>query len=221
MVMSKDGIILPVFLLPEIVLFPGMNLPLLIFEEKYKKMISDCLKKDKKFGVVLAKDDLCAEVGTIAEIVEVEELENGKMNITAEGKNRFRIIELIREEPYCEATVEFYEDIKMEIDNKLKKSIDQIRELSLKALSMFDQISEQPLFESLKLPSDPSELMFLVASNLTCTYQVKQTILELRSIKDRSKKVLSLLKGEIKKLNVMIENKKTKKYVVKNGKLDI
>ena len=219
--MSKDKIILPLFPLSEVVLFPGMSLPLHIFEEKYKKMISSCLEKDKTFGVVLAKDDLCAEIGTIAEIIEVEKLEDGKMNIVTEGKKRFKIIDFVKDDPYYEARVEFYEDNKTEIDSKIQKSLKQVKELSSKALNLFDQISEEGLSEKLELPSDPDELIFLVASNLTCTYEVKQTILESRSVKERSKKILSLLKEEIKKLNVIIENKKTKNHVMKNGKIDI
>lgn len=219
--MLASEINLFLFPLPEVVLFPGMNLPLHIFEDRYKKMISECLDRDKQLGIVLADDKYCAEVGTIAEIIDVEKLEDGKMNVLTEGKSRFKIVEFLKEEPYYEAKVQPYEDTEVELDDKFKKSLSTIKELSSKALSIFDIISEEELSKKIKLPEEPNELLFLVAANLTCTYEAKQSILETRSIKARSKKILALLKEEILRLEVLLENKKTKDFVVKNGKLEI
>ena len=85
--MAKSKNMLPIFPLPEIVIFPEMNLPLHIFEERYKQLISDCLNADKKFGIVLERENnLCAKVGTMVEILDVENLEDGMMNIFTEGK---------------------------------------------------------------------------------------------------------------------------------------
>ena len=60
-----------------------------------------------------------------------------------------------------------------------------------------------------------------MAGNLTCSFEEKQNILESRSLKERSKKILTLLKEELEKLEVLRENKETKKDVIKNGKLKI
>lgn len=219
--MSKDKNVLPLFPLPEVVLFPGMSLPLHVFEDRYKEMISLCLKNDKKFGAVLLEDDLCAEIGTVAVINEVEKLEDGEMNLMVEGKHRFKILNLVSEEPYYVAEIQEYEDSQKTIDESIKKTLKQIKELSTKALALYDEVSEEELSKTLKLPDDPNELLFLVAGNLTCSYEEKQNLLESRSIKERAKKVLSLLKEEIERLNVLLENKETKKDVIKNGKLKI
>ena len=224
-------VIIPLFPLPEVVLFPGMNLPLHIFEDRYKKMISKSLEKDKIFGIVFAKENTFSEVGTIAKIIDVEKFEDGKMNILIEGKSRFKIISLVNTTPYYEAEILDYEDIEIKLTSALKKTIKEIREMSSHALSIFDLISDQEVSKKLpatggsafggKLPSDLNELLFLVAANLTCSFEEKQIILETRSIKERSEKIMPLLEEEIERLEVLLENKETKKDVIKNGKLKI
>ena len=82
-------------------------------------------------------------------------------------------------------------------------------------------ISNQELSKKIKLPENPNDLLFLIAGNLTCSFESKQTILETQSIKDRTKKILSLLKEEIKRLEILLKNKETKPAVEKNGKLKI
>lgn len=210
-----------VFPLPGVVLFPGMNLPLFIFEDKYQDMISKCLKGDKRFGVVFANEKICAEVGTVAEIIDVENLKEGKMNILTEGKERFQIVDFVSEEPYYKAIVESYEDKDEKPTDKLNKTLSEIRVLSEKALKIFDKVTDQKLAKNITLPDDPSELLFLVTSNLSCPFEVKQAILESRSLKERTRKIFTLLKKEIKRLELLLENKKTKDVVEKNGKIHI
>src|SRR3989338_8218310 len=184
---EKDKTIkIPLFPLPEVVLFPGMNLPLHIFEDKYIKMISECIDEKKEFGVVCSKNDVCSKVGTLAEITDVEKLEDGKMNILLEGTKRFKIISFLNEKSYNEAMVEPYVDTGTKIDFVVKDTLKEVRVLSLKALKMFDEVSEEENSKKLKLPSDPNELLFLVSANLTCSYELKQSLLETRSIKVRS-----------------------------------
>ena len=220
--MAKRKNMLPIFPLPEVVMFPEMNLPLHIFEDRYKQLILDCLKIDKKFGIVLEKgNNSCANVGTLVEILDVENLEDGMMNIFIEGRERFEIIRFLTEEPYYVAEIQPYEDTNIEIDNELKLSLKQTRQMASKALKIFDIISEDETSKKVKLPTKPDELLFLIATNLTCSHEEKQIILETISIKDRVKKIIPLLNEELQKLEVLLENKNTKKEVEKNGKLKI
>ena len=219
--MGKEQSILPLFPLQGVVFFPGMNLPLHIFEEHYKEMIQACLKTNKQFGIVLAVNDSFAQIGTVAEILDIEKLDEGKMNIFTEGKYRFKVVNFISEEPYYVANIKPYNDDKEEIDSPLRKTIRQVRKLSTKALDIFDIVSEQELSKKLKLPNEPNELLFLVAANLTCSHEVKQSVLEAKTIKERANKILSLLEEEVQRLEILLENKKTKSTVIKNGKLKI
>lgn len=203
-------------------MFPEMNLPLHIFEERYKNLISDCLKANKKFGIVLAKEnDVYAKIGTIVEIIDIENLEEGMMNIFTEGRERFEIINFITEEPYHIAEITSYEDTDIKVDNELSLSLKQIKRLASKALKIFDLISEEEHSKKIRLPAKPDELLFLIATNLTCSYDEKQAILETRSIRNRAEKIMPLLNEELKKLEILLENKNTKKDVEKNGKLKI
>src|SRR5947209_5890353 len=95
------------------VLFPGMPLPLHIFEERYKLMIGRCIEAERPFGVVLIQSGpevggpaVPHMVGTTAHIASVKRADDGRMNLIAIGQERFRIVEVVRHEPYLIARVE-------------------------------------------------------------------------------------------------------------------
>jgi Lon protease-like protein len=103
---------LPLFPL-ETVLFPGMVLPLHVFEPRYRTMIGRCITENKPFGVVLIREGrevgepaIPFEVGTTAYITHYERLDDGRMNVQAVGYQRFKIHSLLNEKPYLEAMVE-------------------------------------------------------------------------------------------------------------------
>ena len=78
-----------------IVLLPTEQVPLHIFEERYKELIAECLDSDQEFGLVYADGDGVRDVGTRAAVIEVlAQLEDGRMNIVVEGRDRFRLLEL-------------------------------------------------------------------------------------------------------------------------------
>jgi Lon protease-like protein len=78
-----------------IVLLPTEQLPLHIFEERYKELIGECLEQDGEFGLVYADDDGLRDLGTRARVVEVlTQFEDGRLNILVEGGERFRLTEL-------------------------------------------------------------------------------------------------------------------------------
>src|SRR5438477_12207762 len=90
---------IPLFPLPNLVLFPNIIVPLHIFEERYKLMINGCIDRDEVFGLVLLRsgaeqesEDTIHRVGVTARITEVERLDDGRMNILCEGETRFRIL---------------------------------------------------------------------------------------------------------------------------------
>src|SRR5271170_1443306 len=89
---------LPLFPLPEVVLFPYGKLPLHIFEMRYRQMISTLLESDRKFGVLMWDPVTRAntKVGCVAEIGDVVYLPDGRMNITTSGLGRFRVWEYVK-----------------------------------------------------------------------------------------------------------------------------
>lgn len=105
---------LPLFPL-RVVLFPGMTLPLHIFEPRYREMINLCLDTERPFGVVLIRSGVevgvAAEpypIGTSARLVGVERLPDGRMNIETVGDQRFRILAVHHEASYLTGTVEMF-----------------------------------------------------------------------------------------------------------------
>src|SRR5918992_2873968 len=77
------------------VLLPTEQVPLHIFEERYKELIGECIEEDRAFGLLYADADGIQEVGTSASIVEVlTRFDDGRMNVLVEGGERFRVLEL-------------------------------------------------------------------------------------------------------------------------------
>jgi Lon protease-like protein len=94
-----------------VVLLPEMLLPLHIFEERYRLMISECLIENRPFGIVLFDGAAIRSVGCMAAIKEVtRRYDDGRMDIITQGKDRFVIHEIIEEKPYMEARVVFFDD---------------------------------------------------------------------------------------------------------------
>lgn len=101
---------IPLFPL-DTVLFPGVALPLHIFEDRYREMIGECLAQKKDFGVVRGETDRLAIVGCTAKIVRVmERYADGRMDILCEGAQRFEIEGLDDSRSFLQADVEFFED---------------------------------------------------------------------------------------------------------------
>ena len=108
---------LPLFPLNNVVLFPGMPLPLHIFEERYKAMIGACADRDEPFGVLLIKDgnevgepSTPHTIGTTARVSQVQRLEEGRLNILTRGETRFELLETVQTTPHLVGLVRFLED---------------------------------------------------------------------------------------------------------------
>jgi hypothetical protein len=100
------------------VLLPGMVLPLHVFEDRYRALMRDCLAADRRFGVTLIErgsevggGDIRAMAGTIAEILQAEELPDGRFAIVAVGSHRIRVQEWLPDDPYPRAEVEDWPDV--------------------------------------------------------------------------------------------------------------
>ncbi len=95
----------------DVVLFPGIPLPLHIFEERYREMINECLMGNLEFGVVRAQREGLAVAGCTAAISRVlRRYPDGQMDILCEGRRRFEIEQLDNSCAYLQAEVDFFED---------------------------------------------------------------------------------------------------------------
>ncbi len=100
------------------VLFPHLGLPLHVFEDRYRQMIRTCLEGDRRFGVVLIDrgsevggGDRRMSIGTVAEIAQAEETEDGRWAVLAVGLGRLRVVEWAPDDPFPVAVVEDLDDV--------------------------------------------------------------------------------------------------------------
>jgi Lon protease-like protein len=175
---------IPLFPLGVIIL-PDMSIPLHIFEERYKLMISECIERDKPFGIVLFEGQHLHTVGCMARVKEVtKRYEDGRMDIMTRGEQRFIIQKVISEKPYMEAYVIFFEDVDKTPPDDLQISLENARDL-LKELSNLDQL---PDGFSLLAQSNPLKFSFAIAALDGFTLAERQTFLEMTSTAERIKK---------------------------------
>lgn len=162
---------IPLFPL-EVVLFPGISLPLHIFEPRYKTMIQSCRQTAKEFGVVLATQEGIATVGCTAEIVDIiREYPDGRTDIATIGARPFRISEVLSELPYHEAQVEYLTDD------------DSYAEEGSPALLQAYEQCHLLLYGETPEPSNPGQpacLSYRVAADLPLDLKRKQALLEMR-----------------------------------------
>jgi ATP-dependent Lon protease len=94
-----------------LVLLPTEQVPLHIFEPRYRELIAECLDAEQPFGLVYADDDGLRRIGTLATVVEVtDRFEDGRMNVVVEGGERFRLVDLTDGRSFHTGNVETLED---------------------------------------------------------------------------------------------------------------
>ena len=177
---------MPLFPL-NVVLFPGMALPLHIFEPRYREMINRCLDENLAFGVVLIKEGLEVggdaephRVGTAARIVNVDRQADGRMNIQVVGTRRFRIEALSHELPYLSGRVRHFPvtdgDTKLAVEraHKVRPKITRYVELLTKATGVQLKLD--------RLPEDATSLAFLTAITLQVRPADKHRMLALQGV---------------------------------------
>lgn len=200
---------LPLFPL-NTVLFPGMALPLHIFEERYKLMIGECVRDSRPFGVVLIRTGselgegaTIHDVGTTAYITQVEPLGDGRMNIATLGYNRFRVQSTHNRNPYLTGIVE---DFPLELleHPHTKKLSAYINPLLRKYLGMFSKLGADPI-ELKDLPQDPKTLAFLTAILLRMPIKDKQLLLACPDLVKLLRLEIKLLLRETHILRILIE----------------
>jgi Lon protease-like protein len=198
---------LPLFPL-DVVLFPGENLPLHIFEPRYRLMINECYQEEKPFGIVLMRPEsehLQEEpyaVGTMAEIVALDHLEDGRMNLIARGMQRFRILSQHRQKPYLSGLVEVYEDVAGQ-ELTLTNYANQARELFDSYLQiLLEVVGKQDI--DFNLPAAPEELSHFIAYFLDVQNERKQQFLELTSTKQRLVEEIDILRHELPVMRQML-----------------
>ena len=184
---------LPLFPLPEVVLFPTRPLPLHIFEFRYRIMMNTILDSDRRFGVLLwdPVQGKPATVGCCAEILQYQRLPDDRMKMLTLGQQRFRVLEYVREKPYKVGLVEWIEDHSPVKDlQTLAREVEQLlRDVVRLSAKLTDQNIELPE----GIPDLPTELSYWVASNLYNVAAEQQALLEMQDTAARLEREAEIL----------------------------
>jgi len=171
---------LPLFPLPELVLFPTRPLPLHIFEFRYRIMMNTILESDRCFGV-LCVDPVTkarASYGCCAKIVRYQKLKDDRMKMLTLGQQRFRVLEYVREKPYLVGLVEWIEDHPASQD--LHSMANEVENLLKDVVRLSGKLTNQKIELPDDLPALPRDLSFWVASNLYGVASEQQELLEMQ-----------------------------------------
>ena len=193
---------MPLFPLKNVVLFPGMMLPLHIFELRYREMINRCIDEKIPFGVLLIEEgqevgDSAKPhmVGTAARITRVERYEDGRMDIVALGTQRFRVVDFDHSKSYLSGSVRHFPVINGETV-QASQLVQVVRPKIIEYVEMLAKASQTRLKLD-RLPEDATTLAFLVAISLQISPKDKQSVLELTGIPEILSREVHLLSREI------------------------
>ena len=192
-------------------LFPGMTMPLRIFEERYKLMIGECLDSDEPFGVLLIREGREVggfakpySVGTTARITRVERLEDGRMNLDTMGERRFRMVDTVHEMPYLKGRVQYLSE---EVGEMGEGVLDRARGLFIEYLQGLAGLRGGWIREA-AIPEEPGLLSYTIGRYLEIPLRAQQRLLELPYSGERLYYEVPLLEGA---------NKRLKEEIAKRG----
>jgi Lon protease-like protein len=178
----------------DLVLLPGEQRPLHVFEERYKELIGECLEEDVEFGLVLADDEGLRPVGTRAAVVEVlQEFDDGRMDVVVEGRQRFRLVELTEGRSFTTAEVDDVDD-----ESDEDPSGDEVA----RAVEAFRHVVEAAQVEVDEVDPAAGGLSFQIGARIDLGNEIKQSLLELTSERERLTQLEPLLRRAAESVRV-------------------
>jgi ATP-dependent Lon protease len=196
---------LPLFPLP-VVLFPGMPVPLHIFEPRYRTMLADIRAGNNLFGLSYFNKDSTEKdmpptghIGCVAEVTETQALPDGRSNILAVGVIRYQVETYVEHDnPYLVVRVNFFEDDDDQGQAALANNAREVARIFMRVANSIRIIND----ERGNLPdisdTEPQKLSFLVAAALEIDLEKKQELLELRSTSERLDRLRDVLARVVK-----------------------
>ncbi len=205
--LPKEVAILPLI---NTVLFPGVVIPITAGRDKSIQLIKDANKSNKIIGVVAQKDqnienpspsDLYS-LGTVAQILRVLKMPDGNTTIIIQGKRRFEIKSITKEEPYLKASIKPVEETFPVKDNsEFKAIIDSIKDMALKIIHENPNIPSEASF-AIKNIQSHAFLINFVSSNMNLSVIEKQRVLSIFDLQESAIECLKLMNVEYQKLEL-------------------
>ena len=205
--------IIPILPLRNTVLFPGVVIPITVSRDKSIKMIREAYKKKKIIGVLSQiKSDIeepsivdLNKIGTIAKILRLFKMPDGNLTVIIQGQKRFSVQKMVSIDPYFEASVLKFNEIKpSKLNQGFKALVGTLRDVSLRIIKESPNIPSDASFAINNIESD-SFLVNFVSSNMNLNVAEKQIMLAEPKLHDRTKMVLTHLNKELKMLQMKNE----------------
>jgi ATP-dependent Lon protease len=187
---------LPLFPLPDVVLFPQQLLPLHIFESRYRMLLQSVLETDKRFGIVRINPDngQMAEIGCCAEVLQHQTTEDGRSYIVSLGQQRFRVLNITRETPFRSAMVSWMEDDTIEDLGDLHGLSDSVGSALKDVFSLTAKLQNREVEVPDDIPDLPRELSFWIGAHLDNRAAAEQqALLELTDTRQRLERQFEML----------------------------
>lgn len=201
---------LPILPLRNMVLFPGVVIPITAGRDKSIKLIDEANASTKIIGVVAQKEETVEnptvndihQVGTVARILKVLKMPDGNITVIIQGQKRFEIEEVTTEEPYIRAVIREFSDIRpAKTDKEFKAITESIKELAIDIIEESPNIPTEATFAIKNIESD-SFLVNFVSSNMNLNVKEKQALLEINNLKKRALETLRYMNLELQRLEI-------------------
>jgi Lon protease-like protein len=198
---------LPLFPLG-VVLFPHMPLPIHVFEPRYRQMIADCLEEGHSFGVVAIREgsetgeSTPYGIGTLAKIVSIDRLDEGRLNLLIMGASRFEIRETASDRPYLRGQIRILPESGDDLD--ATASITEATAIAFREYSnlLRELVGQKP--DEAEPPMEPELLSYLIAAALNLQLPEKQGLLAEPRTDARLMRELRILRKENLLLKQMV-----------------
>ncbi|MEZ5001970.1 MAG: endopeptidase La [Chitinophagales bacterium] len=200
---------LPILPIRNNVLFPGVVIPISVGRSKSTKAVNAAYKKDKIIGVISQKDTETEEpdfndlqrIGTIAKIVKMLKMPDGGTTLIIQGKKRFNLNKIIKDDPYLVGEVEALEEVNTSSAKEVKAFIASMKEQAMKIVELSPNLPDEAKIV-IKNINGVAFLTHFIASNLNIDLKQKQALLEINDIKERGQKVTDYLNQELQILEL-------------------
>ncbi len=201
---------LPILPLRNMVLFPGVVIPITVGRDKSIRLVKEAYAGEKIIGVISQvnqkvdepKEEHLYKVGTVARILRLLRMPDGNTTVIIQGKRTFKMEEITQTDPYLKAKVTSYSDnVKVTEDKNFEALIGSIRDVAISIINQSPQIPSEANI-AIKNIESPAFLINFISSNMNATVPEKQKLLEVLKLEDRAGLLLEHLSKELQLLQL-------------------
>lgn len=214
---------LPILPLRDMVLFPGVTMPILVGRKSSLALIDEAFANKKLIGVTCQKNPNIEEpgindiytIGVIAEIVKVFQLPDGNTSVILQGKQRFSLLNIVQDKPYLKGEIALLDDIKVsKRDKEFKVLVDAIKDTTGEFLKYLGEPSRELLSSLRNIDGSNGLLINFLCTNIPFSADRKESLLAESSVKERGFHLYSELGKELQLMEIKKDiHNKTHQYI--------